>query len=175
MSVGRRGRRRQNDVTAELNITAFMNLMVILVPFLLITAVFSRLAILELNLPGSSTEPVEPQDQVFQLEVIVRTDKIEVGDRNQGLLGIYPKLDDGYDYDAVGSKLTELKKRYPNKTDASILLEQDIAYDTLVQIMDKVRVSVEIEVGEDDERTLVRTDLFPDISIGDAPALAGGA
>ena len=175
MDVGRRGRRRQNDDTAELNITAFMNLMVILVPFLLITAVFSRLAILELNLPGSSNEPVEPQDQVFQLEVIVRTDKIEVGDRNQGLLGIYPNTDDGYDYEAVGDKLAELKERYPDKTDASILLEQEIPYDTLVQIMDKVRVSVEIETDEGDERTLVRTDLFPDISIGDAPVLAGGA
>jgi biopolymer transport protein ExbD len=175
VNVGRRGRRRQNDDTAELNITAFMNLMVILVPFLLITAVFSRLAILELNLPGSSNEPVEPQDQVFQLEVIVRADKIEVGDRNQGLLGIYPITDDGYDYEAVGEKLAELKERYPDKTDASILLEQEIPYDTLVQIMDKVRVSVEIEIDESDERTLVRTDLFPDISIGDAPVLAGGA
>ena len=175
MSVGRRGRRRQNDDTAELNITAFMNLMVILVPFLLMTAVFSRLAILELNLPGSSTEPVEPQDQVFQLEVIVRTNKIEVGDRNQGLLGIYPNTDDGYDYVAVGDKLAELKVRYPDKTDASILLEQEIPYDTLVQIMDKVRVSVEIEVDADEARTIVRTDLFPDISIGDAPVLAGGA
>ena len=175
MLRSRRGGRRQNDDTAELNITAFMNLMVILVPFLLITAVFSRLAILELNLPGSSTEPVEPQDQVFQLEVIVRSDKIEVADRNQGLLGSYPNGDDGYDFDAVGEKLAQLKVRYPNKTDASILLEQEIPYDTLVQIMDKVRVSVEIETDESDERTLVRTDLFPDISIGDAPVPAGGA
>ena len=168
------GRHRRND-TAELNITAFMNLMVILVPFLLITAVFSRLAILELNLPGSSTEPVEPQDQVFQLEVIVRVDKIEVGDRNQGLLGIYPNTEEGYDFDAVGDKLVELKDRYPDKTDASILLEQEIPYDTLVQIMDTVRVSVDVEVNEDEKKELVRTDLFPDISIGDAPVLAGGA
>ena len=170
----RRGGRRQNDETAELNITAFMNLMVILVPFLLITAVFSRLAILELNLPGSSTEPVEPQDQVFQLEVIVRSDKIEVADRNQGLLGSYPNGIDGYDFDAVSEKLAQLKKRYPDKTDASILLEQEIAYDTLVQIMDTVRLSVDIESDADDEQTLVRSDLFPDISIGDAPS-AGGA
>ncbi len=175
MMRSRRGGRRYNDDTAELNITAFMNLMVILVPFLLITAVFSRLAILELNLPGSSSEPVEPQDQVFQLEVIVRSDKIEVGDRNQGLLGIYPNTDDGYDFGAVGAKLAQLKVRYPDKTEASILLEQEIAYDTLVQIMDTVRVSVEVESGEDDEKTLVRSDLFPDISIGDAPVLAGGA
>ncbi len=175
MIGSRRGGRRHNDATAELNITAFMNLMVILVPFLLITAVFSRLAILELNLPGSSNEPVEPQDQVFQLEVIVRSDKIEVGDRNQGLLGIYPNTEEGYDFDAVGEKLAQLKESYPDKTDASILLEQEISYDTVVQIMDTVRVDVEIETNEDDEQTLVRSDLFPDISIGDAPVLAGGA
>ncbi len=64
------------------------------------------------------------------------------------------------------AKLAELKVRYPSKTDASILLEQDIAYDTLVQVMDLVRLS---EVIEDE--TVVRNDLFPDISIGDAPVL----
>jgi len=167
----RRGGRRANQETAELNITAFMNLMVILVPFLLITAVFSRLAVLELNLPGSSTEPVEPQEQTFQLEVIVRKDKIEVGDRNQGLLGIYPNTGEGgYDYDALSEKLSQLKKRYPQKTDASILLEQDIEYDTLVQVMDRVRVEELI-----DDKSIVHNDLFPDISIGDAPVAAGGA
>jgi biopolymer transport protein ExbD len=143
--------------------------MVILVPFLLITAVFSRLAILELNLPGSSTEPVDPQDQTFQLEVIVRTDKIEVGDRNQGLLGRYPNTADGYDYKAVETKLAELKEKYPKKTDASILLEQDIEYNTLVQVMDLVRI---LETIEGD--SVVRSDLFPDISIGDAPVVEPG-
>ena len=167
----RRGGRRQNSAAVELNITAFMNLMVILVPFLLMTAVFSRLAILELNLPGSSTESVDPQDQVFQLEIIVRKDKLEVGDRNQGLLGIYPNSEDGeYDYDALSSKLSELKDRYPDKTEASILLESDIEYNTLVQVMDRVRVEEEVA-----EEAVIRNDLFPDISIGDAPVAAGGA
>ena len=100
---------RHNVETAELNITAFMNLMVILVPFLLITAVFSRLAILELNLPGSSTEPADPQELTFQLEVIVRQNQIEVGDRNVGALGIYPNDAEGYDYEALSDKLTEIK------------------------------------------------------------------
>ncbi len=167
----RKGGRRANQETAELNITAFMNLMVILVPFLLITAVFSRLAVLELNLPGSSTEPADPQEQTFQLEVIVRKDKIEVGDRNQGLLGVYPNTEEGeYDYNALSEKLSQLKKRYPTKTDAAILLEQDIEYDTLVQVMDRVRVEEEA-VG----LSVVRVDLFPDISIGDAPVNSEGA
>ena len=171
MSRSRKSGRR-NVETAELNITAFMNLMVILVPFLLITAVFSRLAILELNLPGSSSEPVEPQDQAFQLEVIIRVDRIEVGDRNQGLLGVYPNTDDGYDYEALSRKLSELKRRYPAKTDASILLEQDIEYDTLVQVMDRVRITERVDEAE---QSVKRYDLFPDISIGDAPVSKGGA
>jgi biopolymer transport protein ExbD len=167
--ISRRHGGRRNIETAELNITAFMNLMVILVPFLLITAVFSRLAIIELNLPGSSTEAAAPQEQTFQLEVIIREDKIEVGDRNQGLLGVYPNTELGeYDYDALSAKLSELKARYPEKTNASILLESDIAYDTLVQVMDRVRVGEEVT-----DETVRRNDLFPNISIGDAPVLEG--
>jgi biopolymer transport protein ExbD len=167
MMRSRRGSRRNRE-TAELNITAFMNLMVILVPFLLITAVFSRLAVLELNLPGSSTEPADRQELVFQLEVIVREGRIEVGDRNVGALGIYPNTGDGYDYEALSAKLSEIKRRYPQKTDAAILLESDIPYDTLVQVMDRVRVEERIE-----DQRILRNDLFPDISIGDAPARDG--
>jgi biopolymer transport protein ExbD len=170
MLRGRRVGRRPNEETAELNITAFMNLMVILVPFLLMTAVFSRLAILELNLPGSSSEPANQQNLTFQLEVTVRKDQIEVGDRNQGRFGVYKNSEDGYDFDALSEKLSEIKKRYPEKTDVAILLESDIAYDTLVQVMDRVRIAQRIEDG-----AIVRSDLFPDISIGDAPVNGGGA
>ena len=167
MIRSRRGGRRIIEA-AELNITAFMNLMVILVPFLLITAVFSRLAILELNLPASSPEPADPQELTFQLEIIVRADKIEVGDRNVGALGIYPNTADGYDYESLSSKLTEIKDSYPEKTDAAILLESEIAYDTLVQVMDRVRVAELIE-----DENVTRKNLFPDISIGDAPVVDG--
>ncbi len=167
MRRSRRGRHSNTD-TAELNITAFMNLMVILVPFLLITAVFSRVAVLELNLPGPSTEPVNPQELTFQLEVIVRAGQIEVGDRNVGALGIYPNTDEGYDYEALSQKLSEIKRSYPETTEAAILLESAIPYDTLVQVMDRVRVEETIR-----DRRILRSDLFPDISIGDAPGVDG--
>jgi len=142
--------------------------MVILVPFLLITAVFSRLAILELHLPGSSSEPAEPQQQTLQLEVTIREAGIEVGDRTLGALGIYPNSGGDYDFEALSKKLNEIKDRYPEKTDVSILLEADISYNTLVQVMDRVRVAESVVDG-----SIVRRDLFPDISIGDAPMVDG--
>ena len=171
MLLSRKGGRRRSVDPAELNITAFMNLMVILVPFLLITAVFSRLAIIELNLPGSSSEPADPQELTFQLEIIIRKGQIEVGDRTVGAFGIYKNTkESSYDFDALSAKLSELKRKYPEKTDAAILLEADIAYDTLIQVMDRVRVAEVVE-----KESVVRTDLFPDISIGDAPVVGGGA
>ncbi len=142
-----------------------MNLMVILVPFLLITAVFSRLAILELNLPASSSTPAEEPEQTLQLEITVRTDAIEIGDRSGFLLSRYINTEDGYALDELSTKLQEIKELNPDKEDATVLLEPDISYDVLVQIMDTVRLYEVVEDGE-----ILRKDLFPQISIGDAVA-----
>ena len=164
----RRLRNRQRE-TAELNITAFMNLMVILVPFLLITAVFSRLAVLELNLPTSQAEQQEPDEPEFMLEVTVREASIEVGDRNQGRLTSIDNVEgeDDYDLKKLSEYLVTVKDKFPTKTDATLLLEQDISYEVVVQVMDTLRVVEKL----DEEDQPYRAELFPEISIGDAPVL----
>lgn len=166
----RNSRRARREIdAAELNITAFMNLMVILVPFLLITAVFSRLAIIELNLPASSSEPVEKPEESLQLEITVRANLIEVGDRRGVLLSRIENTDEGYNYDRLGEKLREIKAANPDKVDATLLLEPDIPYDVLVQVMDKMRITEDVQ-----EESIVRSELFPQISVGDAVALPAG-
>lgn len=164
-----RGRKRRHKETAELNITAFMNLMVILVPFLLITAVFSRLAILELNLPGSQSEAQnEPPEPELRLEITVRDGSIEVGDRNAGTLSRIENTGPGYDLPALSAYLQRVKRQFPDKADATLLLEPDISYQVLVEVMDTVRVA---ELADETGREVVRYELFPEISIGDAPIL----
>ena len=164
----RNRRNRHRLEVVELNITAFMNLMVILVPFLLITAVFSQVAILELNLPSSSDQPgAEPETP--QLEIIVRQDRLEVGERNSGLLTGLPMNGTGHDYDGLNEYLQRVKASYPDKLDASILLEPDVPYEVLVKVMDAVRL---FEVAADPQQPAAevqRAELFPEISIGDAP------
>jgi biopolymer transport protein ExbD len=163
-----RGRRERHKEQEELNITAFMNLMVILVPFLLITAVFSRLAVLELNLPSSEATLAEEQEPEFQLEITVRDALIEVGDRNVGTLSRIENTPEGYDFDELSGYLQRIKQQFPEKANATILLEQDIPYDVLVQVMDTVRVFERIDEAES---LAARYELFPEISIGDAPVL----
>jgi len=157
------GRRRKLQDEQEMNITAFMNLMVVLVPFLLITAVFSRMSIVELNLPsGGAPPPDAPQN--FELEVIVHKDRIVVADRNSGALGSFPNAAKGYDYAALREKLKTIKAQFPDLTAATILLDADTPYDVVVQTMDTVRT---FPAQQGARR--VQAELFPEISIGDAP------
>jgi biopolymer transport protein ExbD len=158
-----RRRSRLHEPT-EINITAFMNLMVILVPFLLITAVFSRITILELNLPAAGTGQAQDENQ-FDLEVIVRENSIEVGDRDGGLIKRIPALETGHDIAQLSELLQQVKARFPEKIDATLLLEADTPYDTLVQVMDKVRAAPVVQAG-----SVHMAELFPEIAIGDAPA-----
>ena len=152
---------------SEINLVSMIDMMTILVFFLLMHGGFVRLAILELNLPTAQTiADTEPPE--FQLEVTVRDSGIEIGDRATGMLNRIDKTDDDYHLDQLSAYLTQVKDRFPEKTDATLLLEPDISYDVLVSVMDRVRVT---ERMAEDSRQLVRADLFPEISIGDAPVL----
>jgi biopolymer transport protein ExbD len=155
---------RHSRKPAELLLVPMIDIFTVLVTFLLMTAVFSRTVILQLNLPPPQTEFKEPPPGL-QLEVMVRKDQLMVADRNSGPLHAVPNTASGYDYDGLVEYLKFVKTKFPDKTEASILLEPDTAYDTLVQVMDHVRV---FEVGEG--ANTQQAELFPDISIGDAPA-----
>jgi biopolymer transport protein ExbD len=159
--------RRLHKRPAALEITAFLNLIVVLVPFLLSTAVFSRLAVLQLTLPAQTTS-MSGLKEDLQLEVVIRPDALEVGDQRGGLIQRIPNTAAGAaDTAALTGLMEQIKLRFPAKTEASVLAEPETPYDTLVSVMDAVRVGHQAQGA-----TVVRAELFPDISIGDAPVRA---
>ena len=158
-------RRRTKGAAHELDVTTFLNLMVVLVPFLLITAVFSRLAIVELNLP-STAGGAAPDEQGFRPEVIVRESLIEITN-GRSVIATVPNVEGEYDLQTLSDFMIELKQEYPEQDAASVLMERQIPYDYLIRVMDVVR-SVELATdGTEDEYQLFA--LFTEISVGDAP------
>jgi len=163
--MARRIRYRKRMVeTPELNITTFLNLMVVLIPFLLISAVFSRVTIQELRIPTNAGGTVT-QNQNFAIEVIVRKAGLEIAN-GTAVEAAIPNKEGEYDVELLTKLLIRLKAQYPEKEDATILLEPDIEYDSLIQIMDTVR-GTEQKMEENDE--VQKIILFPEVSIGDAP------
>lgn len=191
--------RKRNKETPDLDITAFLNLMVVLVPFLLVSAVFSRVTILELDMPAGAGGGA-PDDPTVTVEVVVRKEALEISD-GEKVVARFPNLNTGeqsvagegaeqsatfssekddaaippteevYDLKKLSEFLLKVKENYPDKTDSILLLEPDIAYEHLVGVMDTVRgVDVRKEGADpDDPEAVKHVILFPDISIGDAP------
>lgn len=161
--------KRRHKEEPELDITSFMNLMIILVPVLLMSMVLSRTTVLDLKLPsqaaaGGSDEPVQ------NLEVIIRAQGFSVSFAEQAL-GELAKTEQGYDFAALSQLLQnakiDLENKGVRKRDIYLLAERDIDYQTLVTTMDTVR-SYETVVAA----SVVNAELFPEIALGDAPELA---
>ena len=157
--------RRLRKEAAHLEITAFINLIVVLVPFLLSVAVFTRLSVIELSLPAQSNDKIEQlKDHNLQLEVVVRPEALEVGDRLGGLIERIPATASGPDLTRLQALIQQIKTKFPDKQEATVLAEPNTSYDTLVQVMDAVRAGHRVQ-----DQKLVSAELFPNISIGDAP------
>jgi biopolymer transport protein ExbD len=167
MSRRFRNRRKQEDVATDimevLNLTPMMDILTVLVVFLLISAVFMTITIQELSVPtnagGAGGQPN------FSIEVIVRKTGLQIGN-GRSVEAAIPKKGDNYDIELLSKMLVSLKAQYPDKEDATVLMEPDIKYDYLIEIMDAVR---EANVRTEGNKEINKTVLFPKISLGDAP------
>ena len=152
------------DIMRVLNLIPMMDILTVLVIFLLITAVFTHITIMELNVP-THTGGSAVNTPNFSIEVIVRKAGLEIANGSSVEAAI-PKKDDKYDLEMLSKMLTRLKAQYPEKNDATVLIEPDIQYDYLIQIMDAMRGA---DVREEGSGEMKKIALFPKISVGDAP------
>lgn len=166
--MARRNRRKkkllETDIMELLNLTPLMDVFTVLVVFLLITAVFTSITIMELSVPTNAGASVSTKPN-FTIEVIVRKAGLEIANGSSVEAAI-PNIDDKYDLKKLSEILLRLKAQYPEKEDATVLMEPKVEYDYLIQIMDAVRGA---EVRAEGSKEVEKIVLFPKISIGDAP------
>ena len=121
----------------ELMLVPMIDIFTVLVTFLLMTAVFSRITILQLDLPSADAGGA-PSSPEFRLEVIVRNDGFELTNGNT-LIAAVPKVAGEYDYKMLTELALQLKRDNPDVDDASVLMERQVKYDYLIQVMDAIR------------------------------------
>ena len=154
----------ETDIMELLNLTPMMDVFTVLVVFLLITAVFTSITIMDLSVPTSAGGSASNKPN-FAIEVIVRKSGLEIAN-GRSVEAAIPKIDDKYDLKKLSEMLLRLKAQYPEKEDATVLMEPKVEYDYLVQVMDTVRGA---EVRAEGSKEVEKIALFPKISIGDAP------
>jgi biopolymer transport protein ExbD len=155
---------------AEVMLVPMIDIFVVLVTFLLMTAVFSRITILQLDLPSTDAGG-PPATPTFRLEVIVRESGFELTNGEQLIAALPKKLDGEYDWQMLQQLVVQLKRENPTVNDASVLMERQVRYDYLIQVMDAIRsarVTAGGEVAADSTATQ-RFELFTNVAVGEAP------
>ena len=160
--------KRKRHESEELELTTLLNILVVLVSFLLLSAVFSQITIQELNMPPQAGGPAEANQgsPPVVIEVMLRKDALEIGN-GKDVTDRLPKVDDKYDTAALSQKLKLLKDQNPQKGDVILLMEPDIDYATMIGVMDALKF-VEVRGPREGSRFL-RIALFPNVTVGDAP------
>jgi biopolymer transport protein ExbD len=156
-------KRRHREKFTEPDLTSFMNLMVIMIPSLLINAVFTQVSILNVDQPGDggpSTAMVTKQPPLT-LDVQVYPDHMVINNRGQGILGTV----NGHDYAQLNALLRGVKQKYPVVKNATLRIDPSVNYQEIVYVIDAVRVVSSAQTGN-------TYALFPEIQLA---AMEGSA
>lgn len=161
--------KRRNTEDADLDVTSFMNLMIILVPVLLMGMVLSRITVLDLKLPDLADSSMPANEPPQQLEVIIRPERFEVNYPSGVKLKWVEKTEKGdYDFKLLSDVLQETKRLLEDKgiqkKDIYLLSESNTDYQTIISTMDTIRSFKAVVAA-----SVVEAELFPEIALGDAP------
>ena len=154
-------RRRRPAADEAIHIVALWNLMIILIPFLLLSAVFSQTSILNLYLPPPTTAPVpgQPLGQTAPKPVVsILHDGYVLSDGPQVIAAIPLDEEGRYNTRKLTELLVTIKQSIPTQQDIVILSEGETAYEAIVQTMDAAREWV--------PREEAAQPLFPNIALG---------
>lgn len=158
-------RRKSEGEPEELDLTPYMNFVMILIPVIMQASEYIKLAMIPINLPpapGASTGggPVEEEpEETLDLAVAITSGGFTITAAS-ARLPIIPLKDDEYDYEKLNQELWKLKQqaqgKYPDDTKIVIASGQDIRYEVIVKTMDATRVY------QENSRSFM---MFPDVSL----------
>ncbi len=164
---------------ADLNITSFMNLMIVLVPVLLLNMVFTQTMVLDIKLPAAAQapDPKKPKEVNVDFELMVFDEGI-LFNVNKAPVCKFAKVEDKHNYKGLSKALQKYKavaelamnkdrpedKEYRQKTDILLLLSEKEEYQVIVSTMDTLRSYPTVVAA-----TVEHAKLLPDVSLGDLP------
>jgi len=155
-------RRRHSVLSEDINLTPILNIFMIIIPFLLLTAVFAKTSIIDIYLPQ---EGREAKDNMSSQALQILTVKVtEIGFELDGIGNgiLIPRIGKNLNFKQLTTELIKLKDKNPDKEEVVLLFDPNTPYDLIVNIMDTTREATEIIEGKS-----VKRPLFPLVSLGE--------
>jgi biopolymer transport protein TolR len=149
------GKSGKRPLDASINLVPFIDLLSCCISFLLITAVWTQLARMDVSQKGqgaAGAENEKPPENVVTLTLFVNKDGYTFA-KSTGETTDIPKKGEEYDYVKLADVLKDTKTAYPDKTDIQVKSDDDVIYNNIIRTMD-----------------IVLSSKFPDVSLSDKGA-----
>jgi biopolymer transport protein ExbD len=133
----------------DLDLTPFMNIFMVLIPFLAVMTVFTRIAILEFSLPPAQAEgagAANQQSKELDVSIVITDDGYRIVGTGKKL-DLVPKIRGQYQLEQLRALLKAIKFEYPSQKSLVLVLAPDILYDDVIHIMDVCRESQFPDIG----------------------------
>lgn len=125
--------------TVDLNLVPIIDLMSVCIIFLLITAVWTQVSMIQIgsSIYGKKTsdEKAEPPPRAeipFRLDVRHDGYRVIIGRQEMR----FPKVNGSYDQEKLTGELKKIKELYPEKVDCVVTVLDELPYETLIGGMD---------------------------------------
>lgn len=136
--IGSSGKGRNTNV--DLNLVPVIDLMSVLITFLLISAVWTQVSMIQLGAsfasPRDNTQtdykPPPMEDLVLRLDVVANGYILKVASETKPI----PKLNNEYNTSVLVAELMKVKKKYPEKTGIKISISDEVIYEHVITVMD---------------------------------------
>ena len=126
-------------VDFNLNLVPFIDLMSAMISFLLITAVWTQVAKIDvkqtLNLPSEDQPPPPPEEEKLNLTVLVKSTGYSVQKKGAVFKEIEKKGDE-YDTATLSETLKQVRAEHPDNEDIQVTCEDKVPYQQLISVMD---------------------------------------
>jgi len=171
MALGDRGRLGDGYVQSEdVNLVPIMNLFVVLIPFLLMSAAFFHISVINASVPALQKEKTDlaKSDVAVTMMVRMKPEAFTVTASSDTLAR--PELDElraeiprggeGKGLKDFSDHLLACKQRYPQSETILLVPDASIEYQDVIGAMDAGRWTELVQEGEK-----VRYDMFPNVVI----------
>ncbi|MGF1509106.1 MAG: ExbD/TolR family protein [Myxococcota bacterium] len=131
------GNNGKKSVDFQLNLVPFIDLLSVLISFLLMTAVWTQVARIEVRqMPNQpSEEPPPEEEEQLNLSLLIKSSGYTVSAKNAVIKDI-EKVGESYDLDALSEVLKQIKTEYQSNKDIIVTSEDTVPYQELITVMD---------------------------------------
>jgi biopolymer transport protein TolR len=151
------GKGGKKPLDAQLNLVPFIDLLSCCISFLIITAVWTQLARMDVTQKGqgaAGASDEKPPEPTVMLTLFINKDGYTFATTANGGTSVdIPKKGDEYDYVKLADTLKDTKTAYPDKNDIQVKSDDDVMYNNIIRSMD-----------------VVLSSKFPDVSLADKGA-----